>query len=135
MAQTNWENLPSTSTPINATNLNKIEDYQKYSTTERQIGTWINNKPIYRKVFSGITLPSSLYQAFASVPNADTIVNSWGILYDGTSRIQFPFANPDFGTFLYYYFDSTNKVFKNVQSSNWFGGTVDFIVEYTKTTD
>lgn len=25
MAQTNWQNLPSTSTPLNATNLNKIE--------------------------------------------------------------------------------------------------------------
>lgn len=44
MAQTNWQNLPSTSTPLNATNLNKIENKFTYSTSEQEVGTWINRK-------------------------------------------------------------------------------------------
>ena len=45
---------------INDTNLNQMQDNVeeeitkkgKYSTTETIIGTWINGKPIYRKVFN-----------------------------------------------------------------------------------
>lgn len=53
----NWEDLPSTETPINAENLNKMDEgiYDNslstiYSTIETKIGTWINGKPLYRKV-------------------------------------------------------------------------------------
>ena len=55
--KTNWENSPSTNTPINATNLNKIENELQfldvattYSLNETRIGTWANGKPLYRRV-------------------------------------------------------------------------------------
>ena len=56
--KTNWNNLPSTSTPVNASNLNKIENELEYldnanvySTTETVIGTY-KGKPLYRKMIT-----------------------------------------------------------------------------------
>lgn len=55
-----WENLPSTNTPVNATNLNHMDqgiydanNIGQYSTSEIAVGTWIDGKTIYRKVFTG----------------------------------------------------------------------------------
>lgn len=77
----------NTSPLLSAENLNQIQDnvesainsvsssiqpavYEAntYSTTETRIGTWINDKPIYRKVVS-----------FGALPNADTKRVSHGI--------------------------------------------------------
>lgn len=38
-----------------------INDLQTYSTTETRVGTWINGKPIYRKVINYGNLPNSSY--------------------------------------------------------------------------
>ena len=58
--KTNWQDLPNTTTPINATNLNKMEqgiydanNIGQYSTSEIAVGTWVDGKTIYRKVFTG----------------------------------------------------------------------------------
>lgn len=62
MQKINFQNLPNTSTPINAANLNQIQTnvetaiHQEnaiYSTTETKIGLWIDGKPIYRQIFQG----------------------------------------------------------------------------------
>ena len=79
----NWENLPSTKTPVNATNLNKMDEginakqdkliagtgieitdeniinnlNENYSTNEQIVGKWINGKPIYRQTF-GFNVPN-----------------------------------------------------------------------------
>lgn len=53
-----FEDLPSQNTPINANNLNKMQDnieteineIKDYSTEEQIIGKWIDGKPLYRKV-------------------------------------------------------------------------------------
>ena len=56
-----FENLPSTKTPINAKNLNQIQNNAEnaitevdnkfnYSTEEQIIGKWIDGKTLYRKV-------------------------------------------------------------------------------------
>lgn len=59
--KTVWKDLPDTSTPITADRLNNIENgveylfehgVDSYSTSEVKTNkTWINGKPIYRKVF------------------------------------------------------------------------------------
>ena len=38
------------------TRLSTIEDRQVYSTDEKVIGTWLDGKPLYRKVYSGKAL-------------------------------------------------------------------------------
>ena len=69
-----FEDYPSTDTPLTANNLNqmqndihneivetdeKITNLSTYSSNEIIIGKWINNKPLYRKVIDIGTLPSS----------------------------------------------------------------------------
>lgn len=73
--KTIWEDLPSTNTPLNATNLNKIENELSaldqstdYSSTEKVIGSWIDGKSIYRKVID-----------LGTLPNANTLTISSGI--------------------------------------------------------
>lgn len=49
MDKINFQNLPNTTTPVNATNLNQLQDnientLNTYSTTETIIGKWINRK-------------------------------------------------------------------------------------------
>lgn len=43
-------------------NYEELEDMSKYSTTETKIGTWINGKPLYRKVciIQNVTLGSTV---------------------------------------------------------------------------
>lgn len=135
MAQTNWQNLPSTNTPLNATNLNKIENKFTYSTSEQEVGTWINGKPIYRKVLNIGTIASQS-TINTGIVNMDKLINltgtsklenSYGINLpsngDAVSGVVFRMRLQDNGTKL------------AVEcSSNSFVNTY-IIIEYTKTTD
>lgn len=62
MEKINFNDLPSTDTPINSSNLNQlqtnveneinfIDNKFNYSTTEHAIGTWIDGKTLYRRVY------------------------------------------------------------------------------------
>ena len=52
----------------------------KYSTTEQVIGTWIDGKPIYRKVINFGSLPNAESKSVAhNIANIDFIVNVWGM--------------------------------------------------------
>lgn len=53
--KTNWENLPNTSTPINATNLNKIENELEFLDGN---SSWVSlgNTVYYKKVGNVITV-------------------------------------------------------------------------------
>jgi hypothetical protein len=54
MSLIEFQDYPSTETPLNAENLNhnfnELNNANTYSTEEQVIGTWINGKKIYRKV-------------------------------------------------------------------------------------
>ena len=60
MQKIEFKDLPDTTTPIDADNLNDLQDnveeainlVSNYSTEEKVIGTWIDNRPLYRKVIS-----------------------------------------------------------------------------------
>lgn len=52
--------------------VNEIEEENYYSTEEKQIGKWIDNKPIYRKVLSG-TLPTGAGTNSFSISNSEII--------------------------------------------------------------
>jgi hypothetical protein len=45
-----------------------------YSTTEQVVGTWIDNKPIYRKVYSiSGTMAQNAWTTLVSISNVDTL--------------------------------------------------------------
>lgn len=64
MNKINWINGQAGGTPLSAENLNQMQDNIEdaigdvneklnYSTEEKVIGTWIDGKPIYRRVYYG----------------------------------------------------------------------------------
>ena len=140
--KTNWVN---NTTPINATNLNKIEDELEildkninYSTTEQVIGTWIDNKPLYRKVITHTYSSGSTSGSKSSgLSNLDYIeVNCVIKKLTSTTDWEKPYSS---GSALddwirVFYRNSTNTI--EIRSSS-FANDVDLyiILEYTKTTD
>lgn len=138
MAQTNWQNLPSTSTPLNATNLNKIENKFTYSTTEQEVGTWINSKPIYRKVISqSITNFSGDININLNTSNIELFTDA-RVLVDTSAFTSVTYSQPSTSFYI------RNFVFRKTANNNTvtvssniegLSGTIYVIIEYTKTTD
>lgn len=107
-----------------------------YSTEEVKIGTWIDGKPLYRKVYDGIALSGS-----------ETIVDTISgidvkMIYGWLVRESASFIQP-FGSYVAMDNTSTSRVFygspyikvqagADYQTKNI---TARVIVEYTKTTD
>lgn len=56
-------------------NANILEESNTYSTTEKVVGTWIDGKPIYRKVYSiSGTMAQNAWTTLTSLSNVDTLV-------------------------------------------------------------
>lgn len=148
--KTTWENLPSTNTPINATNLNKIENgiYDnsnsidaliEYSTQETVIGKWINGKPIYRAYITGNVGTSSasgiIYQTVLS--NVDEIISWNGRVTLGNIKFVMPMATLSSSVSA----SASRLIVLNDNSvrfdisDNYSGASYWLCVEYTKTTD
>ena len=84
-SKTIWENLPSTNTPINATNLNKIETELKAldDVAIQEIGSNANGS--YIKYANGILI------CYNNINLTVDITNSYeGEYYAGTGDITFP---------------------------------------------
>ena len=76
---------------INADNLNEIQKSNIYSTDEIEIGKWIDNKPIYRKVIDLGVLPDTTVKAVSSglIPTNITITKFYGCL-GWTNKMRYP---------------------------------------------
>ena len=183
MTRIKFENSPSTKTPINAKNLDKLNNvvisttepttgeevwiqasdnlkkifvkndngvYEKfydetnkevYSTTERVIGTWLNGRKLYRRVYTfTITSGYAGYTLITSMSDVEQLVNVEGFHMlggtdwrktgcseypDGSELTRFLATRNDNGIW--------NIGFQNVAMTT--NMDVHAIVEYTKTTD
>ena len=105
----NWENLPSKKTPVNADNLNKMDEgiananakqdkltagtgieitgeniinniQENYSTDEQIVGKWIQGQPIYRRIITG-TLHVGTAKVLTSFPGSYRILNFNGNIF------------------------------------------------------
>jgi hypothetical protein len=139
MALVTFQDLPSTSTPINATNLNKIQESNVYSTNEVEIGKWTNNKPLYRKVIEYTSgLASNTTKNIATITNASEIIIKQAYL-KSTTGLFYPL------NMVGYNGNTTDKVYVYTESgtikcysTGGWGSSIwklIVIVEYTKTTD
>lgn len=154
MDKINFKNLPDTTTPINAENLNAIQDNTEiaineigdqlknnlnYSTSEiKTDGKWIDGKPIYRKVIVKNNVDIRNGISFAhNIQNIDFVVNERTIYKSSeTSPDYVTETIADTDGFLSFYVNRTN--IKMVGTTYWQATTSRtwyFIVEYTKTTD
>lgn len=114
--------------------------FSNYSEEEQVIGTWIDGKPIYRKV-SNIQIPTSnsFYIDLSSYfPNVETLVNATPIIdftdFDGrkmfgntleTYCISFSFNDNTVGMMCRNFDDSNNQNFA-------YANSIIVILEYTK---
>lgn len=115
-----------------------------FSTSEKIVGKWINNKPIYRKVvtFGASELNTSFNH---NISNIETIISATGMLHHSygwkpisTFHIDTSVVQGYFAVALY----NVSNTDINVEVGEWYtsgGSSVlndSFIVlEYTKTTD
>lgn len=108
-----------------------------YSTDERRIGTWIDGKPLYRKVIK-TTSPASVsansqvilrldenvrvvrYDAYV---DTDTLFSKLSVVDGTTNKAS------------YVWFSNYNIVYMFVSHSTYASKPVVLIIEYTKTTD
>ena len=141
MNKIEFKDLPDTSTPLNASNLNLIqsniedefERLENYSTNEIVIGKWIDNKPVYRKVFVTRTPSSTLWTSVATASNVETMVDLRGTFYGNDGR-QMSVNHPekDYQVSTTYLND---RIEMKVEDPTWYNLNCFIIFEYTKTTD
>ncbi len=130
------DNLTSTSatSALSAKQGKVLGDRFNYSTTETVVGTWIDGKPLYRKVVNLGTLPNNDTKSIAhSIQNLKRVVKLEGFAGSSSHKggITLPYAA---NTPISLYADNTNISVKT--SSNVSGYTEAYaFVYYTKTTD
>lgn len=116
------------------TNTENIENNSTYSTSEIQIGTWVDGKPLYRQVFN-ITNPSSSNTDYVSVSslNISNLVHLYGFYKNSTGTFGIPFHDSDTNYSVLFVSSGNNIRGRFGTPSNITEAKV--VLEYTKTTD
>ena len=151
MEKINFNDLPNTDTPINSSNLNQLQTNVEnginvvnnkfnYSTEEQVIGTWIDGKPIYRKVVTFETSDNCNITHAHNIVNADKL---W--INEGAS---FVYVNDPVnwkqevvGLNWYYSDNEWTRAWLNFSAIRYRASfnigvrTAYVVIEYTKTTD
>ena len=125
--------------------LNATKDYvdnsNSYSTEEVKTGgTWIDGKPIYRKVLTATLQTDEEVLNLTISPQMKSLVSIQGILSKGNTDFVIPYCFIDgSSTFQIYTYCQGQNLFIRPHSSDgtYFtaGCTIRAILEYTKTTD
>lgn len=104
-----------------------------YSDTEREVGTWRDNKPLYAKTWV-LTIPSATgtYTFNEATPNLENVVHTEYTLWGLGERGDVPWYNP--ATILFSEQTDTGIEFY-FASNNYAGRKIYFTSYYTKTTD
>lgn len=116
--------------------VSKIESNNDgYSLAEKTIGTWIDGKPIYRKVILISSLTTGL-NTISAPSNIDAFINLRGVLKESNGA-QSAIPKAHISTFAYqigvYYLGS--NIYIEVGSNFTSTLSAYIICEYTKTTD
>lgn len=147
MQRINFQNLPNTTTPVNATNLNQLQTnventLNTYSTNEIRIGTWIDGKPLYRKVINFGTLPDSTTKDVSTGLNANEtfLVKFSGISYRMADNSFYPLphvsTNASNSVQLTVITNNNTLYVRTITGTDRSNMLETYItIEYTKTTD
>lgn len=127
----------------------EVDDPYKYSTNETVVGKWIDGKPLYRKTFSGNTLPTTGEKKLEiNVSSLDIekgfIDVTHSYFHDTTNGRYYPIpvvnvntsttttANSSAQAGVYLKSDYSKMVIEGGYNMNW---SATITIEYTKTTD
>lgn len=109
-----------------------INRLNTYSTTEQRVGTWIDDKPIYRKVIQGTTASSNSPIAIGSIPNLEIITDIRGYIINSSQIVPINFV---YNTEQNAGYKEGNNIIVRATASSYQSKPCYVIVEYTKTTD
>lgn len=114
------------------------KNFNKYSTTEEVVGTWISGETIYRKVVSCGTLPNKTDKTVAhGISNFNHIIQVSGFCKDASQSYPLPFPNDRNSTgvgSVGIWVDKTNITISCL--GTYYPSVIEtyVILEYTKTT-
>lgn len=109
--------------------VNKISNY---SATEQVVGKWVDGKPVYRKVISGVTETAGTFDVETISTNIKQVIKVDGFVVSGTTNLPIAYSNT--GAPIFYFVDGNNL---NIQVGNasFAGKSWYATIEYLKTTD
>lgn len=113
--------------------------FTEYSTTEQVVGTWIDGKPVYRRVIS-TTSPSTANVGTRVVDitgwNLETLVSDYFQITNPTYNITSSSNSDNVIAYMRLYAQPDNIGYMvNVRNSSYLSKPMIIILEYTKTTD
>ncbi len=103
-----------------------------YSTKEQIVGTWIDNKPIYRKVIN-FTFDTDITKDYVigNIPNFERIIRLEGFFWEAVGWVyKFPFGNEK--EYIFVYVKSNGEIYERTNYTFPGGKPAILIVEYTK---
>lgn len=109
-----------------------------YQTNETTIGTWIDSKPIYRRVFTGTKVSGTDLNISAPwASSIDTLITLTGTMKAPNTDYSYPLQRYESSSIwsLVNINRNTGQVRVASSTGNYSNGNVVIIVEYTKTTD
>lgn len=143
-------------TPLSASNMNAIQDNAEeaikevtanleqlktdvtnsnvYSTEETKVGTWIDGKPIYRKVLQGLTSTGNIVH---NISNLDYVIDVRGICKKSNGNYE-PIPKITTDSVSQYALGIGDISSTNIYFEKGSGITISesyIIIKYTKTTD
>lgn len=113
----------------------------KYSTEEQRIGTWIDGKPLYRKVFTNFRFPSTSNGSMKdnrydiSALNIDNIIKTDVSLKMGNAYQSLTYLTNSGYQIKFQYLYETKEFELLTNCAGTENALVVTILEYTKTTD
>lgn len=114
--------------------LDTMKANEEYSTNETTTNsTWINGKPIYRKVVSQVPFSSTINQVAIGVNTIEEVVNMYGFLNNRPINYRYTDST---AYYIMCYVDTINSNKVLVTSCySGYAGYANIVIEYTKTTD
>lgn len=139
---TSWETIGGSIAPKNTHTVSTtdtyscdyVNDLNTYSTAEQRIGTWIDGKPLYRKVIEGTTASSNSPTAIGSISNLGIIGDIRGYIINSSQNQTIP-INFVYNTEQNSGYREGNNIMVRTTASVYQSKPCYIIVEYTKTTD
>lgn len=113
------------------------QNYHTYSTSEVQTGTWIDGKPLYRKVLDFGALPNNSSKMLnVNVSNFGKMINFTGVAFSSGFTIPLPYVHPTSSDIINVWFQQSNmQIGVQTHSDRTSYTECYIIIEYTKTTD
>jgi len=105
-----------------------------YSEEERQVGCWVDGKPLYQRTISYISSTSAGVHNIETLTDVDDIVSMQGIGIYQTQKIPIPYYGGNNDFYLLWTDGANLQEYRG--SANGFSGTQMYVtIQYTKTTD